>query len=218
MLRGITLAGPVGRLEALVNEGTQNTRFVALVCHPHPLGGGSMHNKVVYHAMKALNSAEWGLGMPVLRFNFRGTGVSQGTHDGAAEADDVAAAVEWLHHEYKRPVIAVGFSFGAAMTLAACSGQSAASMKVRAIISIGLPLHAEERDYDYSFLSDCEIPKLFVSGDQDQFASPAELEQVVASVNDPKNLVILPGADHFFNGYLSPMQSAISTWLKETLA
>jgi uncharacterized protein len=94
------LRGPAGRLEALVNEGAPDAPFAALVCHPHPLGGGTMHNKVVYHAMKALNDPEWGLGWPVLRFNFRGTGLSQGVHDGEAEAGDVLAALDWLENEY----------------------------------------------------------------------------------------------------------------------
>ena len=79
-------------------------RFAALVCHPHPLGGGTMHNKVVYHAMKVLNDPAWGLGWPVLRFNFRGTGLSEGTHDGQAETADVLAALNWLDSEYNLPV------------------------------------------------------------------------------------------------------------------
>src|ERR1035437_9248146 len=94
MLRSVSLPGPAGRLEALVNEGAPDAPFAALVCHPHPLGGGSMHSKVVYHVMKALNEPEWGLGWPVLRFNFRGTGLSQGAHDGEAEAGDVARSEE----------------------------------------------------------------------------------------------------------------------------
>ena len=120
MLRSVDLTGPAGRLEALLNEGAPDARFAALVCHPHPKGGGTMHNKVVYHAMKVLNAPEWGLGWPVLRFNFRGTGLSEGTHDGKAETGDVLAALDWLENEYKRPVVVAGFSFGAAMALLAC--------------------------------------------------------------------------------------------------
>ena len=105
------------------NEGVSDAPFAALVSHPHPLGGGTLHNKVVYHAMKVLNAPDWGFGFPVLRYNFRGTGLSQGIHDGEAEAGDVRAAVNWLEAEYRLPIVAVGFSFGAAMTLAACSGQ-----------------------------------------------------------------------------------------------
>ncbi len=124
MQRSVELAGPVGRLEALLNLGAPGARFAALVCHPHPLYGGTMHNKVVYHAMKALNDPAWGLALPVLRFNFRGTGLSQGTHDGHAETGDVLAALEWLDHEYNRPVVVAGFSFGAAMALHAVAGHA----------------------------------------------------------------------------------------------
>jgi alpha/beta superfamily hydrolase len=101
-LRSVNLTGPAGRLEALLNEGSPDAPFAALVCHPHPLFGGTMHNKVVYHAMKVLNDPAWGLCWPVLRFNFRGTGLSQGVHDGHAEDGDVLAALDWLENEYKR--------------------------------------------------------------------------------------------------------------------
>src|SRR6202789_4473567 len=119
-LRSIPLAGPNGRLEALLNEGSPDAPFAALVSHPHPPSGGTMHNKVVYHAMKTMNAPEWGFEWPVLRFNFRGTGLSEGAYDGSAEAEDVSSALDWLKNEYHRPIVAVGFSFGAAMTLAAC--------------------------------------------------------------------------------------------------
>ena len=92
---------------------------------PIRMGGGNLHNKVVYHAMKALNEPEWGLGWPVLRFNFRGTGLSEGKHDGKAETGDVLAALDWLENEFKLPVVVVGFSFGAAMALQACCGHAA---------------------------------------------------------------------------------------------
>jgi alpha/beta superfamily hydrolase len=214
----VSLTGPAGRLEALLNEGNPEAPYAALICHPHPLGGGSMHNKVVYHAMKAMNNPVWGLGWPVLRFNFRGTGLSQGKHDGKAETGDVLAALEWLENAYNRPVVVAGFSFGAAMALRACcrSGEKA-SMNVRALVAIGLPTHAEGRDYAYSFLTDCKIPKLFISGDQDQYAPTAQWSEVVSSAAEPKTAVLLPGADHFFASQLEPMQAALSGWLKERL-
>jgi len=241
MLRSLTLPGPAGRLEALLNEGEPDAPFAALVCHPHPLGGGSMHNKVVYHAMKAMNDQAWGLGWPVLRFNFRGTGLSQGAHHGDAETNDVLAALEWLENEYRRPVIVVGFSFGAVMALRACCGQaccsqagrdrpqvddrissddrfpSRANPNVRALVALGLPTRVDGRTYDFSFLAHCNLPKLFLSGDQDQFAPSAQWAQVAGSAAEPKRLVLLPGADHFFTGQLNPMQSALSGWLKEQL-
>src|ERR1039457_4526866 len=194
ILRSVFLAGPSGRIEAVVNEGAPDAPFSALVCHPHPLGGGIFHNKVVYHAMKALNDPQWGLGLPVLRFNFRGTGLSQGTHDGRAEAADVLAALDWLENEYKRPVIGIGFSFGAAMTLQACCNQQTRP-NVRALAALGLPTQADGHNYRYPCLPACNIPKLFLSGDNDTFASASQLTQVVATAADPKRLVLLPSAD-----------------------
>src|SRR3954453_6530394 len=140
-VRSIELSGPAGRLEAVLNEGSPHAPFAAVIAHPHPLGGGGLHNKVVYHAMKVLNAPEWGFAWPVLRFNFRGAGRSDGEHDGAAEAADVLAALAWLENAYKLPLVAAGFSFGAAMMLAACCGKLAASrhaIDVQALIAIGL--------------------------------------------------------------------------------
>lgn len=218
-LRNVHLTGPAGRLEALVNEGVSDAPFAALVCHPHPLGGGTMHNKVVYHAMKALNDPERGLGWPVLRFNFRGTGLSRGQHDGEAESGDVIAALDWLDREYNRPLVVAGFSFGAAMAIKACCGRSqiGTTANVRALAALGLPTRTEDRDYIYPSLRTCAIPKLFLSGDRDQFAPAAQLAHVAASAAEPKRLVLLPGADHFFAGQLEPMQQALSSWLKEQL-
>jgi alpha/beta superfamily hydrolase len=216
-LRSVSLCGPAGRLEAGVNEGAPNARFAALICHPHPLGGGSMHNKVVYHAMKALNDPQWGLGWPVLRFNFRGTGLSQGVHDGHAESSDVLAALAWLANEYHLPLVVVGFSFGAMMALSACCSPVHTPQNIRALALLGLPTHADNHDYRYPQLHDCTIPKLFLSGADDQFAPHAQLANIAASAAQPTHLVLLPRADHFFTGQLEPMQSALATWIKEQL-
>lgn len=211
-LRSVDLRGPAGRLEAVVNEGLPRAQFAAVVCHPHPKGGGTLHNKVVFHAMKAMNAPEGGLGWPVLRFNFRGTGRSEGQHDGREESRDVGAALDWLENEYRLPMIVAGFSFGAAMALKAISE---GRHPVRAIAALGLPTHAGGRTYRYSFLKELRVAKLFLSGDHDQFAPSAELERVAAEASDPKDLVLIPGADHFFAGRLEPMQKALTRWLKE---
>jgi len=213
--RSVNLAGPAGRLEALLNEGSPDAPFAAIVCHPHPLGGGTLHNKVVYRAMKVLNAPEWGFGWPVLRFNFRGTGLSEGRHDGEAESADVLAAMRWIENEYKRPLVMVGFSFGAVMSLRACCSGDAPSGRVRALISLGLPIQAEGRDYKYPFLSNCSIPKFFLSGDADQFAPAVDLVQTAAAAGAPTRLQLIPGADHFFTGHLGRMQEALQCWLKE---
>jgi alpha/beta superfamily hydrolase len=217
LLRSVDLQGPAGRLEALLNQGAPDAPYAALVCHPHPLRGGTMHNKVVYHAMKAMNDPAWGLGWPVLRFNFRGTERSQGAHDGRAESQDVLAAMEWLENEYKRPLVVAGFSFGSAMALKACCSGDQKPAQVRGVCALGMPTEADGHHYRYPFLASCSLPKLFLSGDCDEFAPAAQLEQVVASVAEPKRLLLIPGADHFFTGHLERMQQALTGWLKEQL-
>jgi alpha/beta superfamily hydrolase len=215
----VELAGSAGRLEALLNESVPHANldapYAALVCHPHPLGGGTMHNKVVYHAMKTLNDPVWGLGWPVLRFNFRGVGLSQGTYDGEAESEDVLTALDWLKNEYSCPLVVVGFSFGAAMALRACCESTLKYSNIRTLVALGLPIHAEGHDYHYPFLSGCTIPKLFLSGDRDPYAPASELVQIAATAAEPKQLLLLSDADHFFTGQLEPLQQALSGWLKE---
>jgi len=185
------LRGPAGRLEALLNAGAPDAPLAALVCHPHPLGGGTLHNKVVYHAMKALQS----LGLPVLRFNFRGTELSEGTHDaGRGEQDDVRAALDWLEREFQRPILFAGFSFGAWVGLQACCGDP----RVAGLIALGLPVRAEGRGYSYEFLRHCPQPKLFVSGTRDPYGPQEAVEAAVALARPPKEMVWIAGADHFF--------------------
>jgi alpha/beta superfamily hydrolase len=215
-IRSLFLDGPAGRLEALLNAGAENRACAALVCHPHPLFGGTMHNKVVFHTMKALNN----FGYPVLRFNFRGTGLSQGEHDyGQGEVEDVRTALDWLDNEFHLPLIFAGFSFGAAVGLRATH----ADERVRALIGVGTPVipvaeaNQKPRVYDFDFLRDCAKPKLFVSGARDRFGPRAELEKLVASVPEPKRLVIIEGADHFFEGRLRELREAIEAWMKEAV-
>jgi uncharacterized protein len=217
-LRAVHLNGPAGRLEGLVNNGASQAPCTALVCHPHPLAGGTMHNKVAYHAMKVLNAPEWGLQWPVLRFNFRGAGLSEGAHEGKAEAGDVLAALDWLESEYKRPVVVVGFSFGAAMALFACCDPSvrpSIRTNVRALVALGLPTQAFGHPVHYPSLSGCTLPKLFLSGDRDRFAPAAELQQVAEAAADPTTLVFIPGANHSFSGQIEATQKALFGWLKE---
>jgi alpha/beta superfamily hydrolase len=210
------LQGPAGRLEALLNTGIDDAPFAALVTHPHPLFGGTMHNKVVYHAMKAFTH----FGLPVLRFNFRGTGLSEGVHDaGQGEIDDVRAALDYLAALYNKPILFAGFSFGSYVGLRATCGDS----RVDGLIALGLPVQAAGRDYTYEFLSSCSQPKLFVSGDSDEFCPSAVLERVAAEAPQPCTAVIIPGADHFFQGIptspaskLEQMQAVVRAWLAAT--
>ena len=205
-LETLHIPGPAGKLEALFIEGQPGARYSALVCHPHPLGGGTMHNKVVYRAAKTMQS----LGLATLRFNFRGTGLSEGEHDeGRGEQDDVRAALDWLHQHNGLPVLVVGFSFGAHVALRACCNDG----RVPGFAALGLPVAAEGRHYRYSFLAGCTLPKLFISGGSDEYGPAAELQQIVASAAEPKSLVIVPGADHFFAGKLDQMHHALREWL-----
>jgi len=213
-VRSVELSGPAGRLEAVLNQGSERARFAALVCHPHPLGGGTLHNKVVYNAMKVLNAPAWGFEAPVLRFNFRGVGLSQGEHDGQAEAGDVLAALRWLEAEFRLPLVAAGFSFGAAMTLAALCGPDAPA-SVKAIACFGLPVEAESRRYTYPGLESLKLPKLFLSGDSDEFASASDLARVTAQAAEPKQMAFIRDADHFFTGRIEPFQQALAGWLRE---
>jgi uncharacterized protein len=207
-IRSLSLAGAAGRLEALLNAGSSTATHAAVVCHPHPLYGGTLHNKVVFHAMKALNS----FGFPVLRFNFRGTGLSEGEHaNGVDEVEDVRTALDWLEREYALPVICAGFSFGAAVGLRAAYDDP----RVPALIALGLPaLPVEGRSYDFAFLRQCTKPKLFVSGSRDQYAPPGKLEALVETFAEPKKLVRIEAGDHFFEGRLREMRDAIEDWVK----
>lgn len=213
-LRTVDLSGPAGRLEAVLNEGSPDARFAALVCHPHPMGGGTLHNKVVYHAMKVLNDPAFGFALPVLRFNFRGTGRSQGRHHGQDEVGDVAAAMAWLQNELRLPLVVCGFSFGAAMALKAVSNSPGT---VRAVAALGLPTEAQGRQYHYTFLAACTFPKLFLSGDRDEFAPASHIAQIAANAAAPKQLILIQGGDHFFSGQLDRMQESLRSWLKEQL-
>jgi alpha/beta superfamily hydrolase len=211
-IRSLFIQGPAGQLEALLNSGSESATHAALVCHPHPLFGGTMHNKVVFHAMKALN----GFGFPVLRFNFRGTGLSHGEHDyGRGESDDVRAAVDWLQREFDVPLIFAGFSFGAAIGL----GVACQDERVKALVGLGLPVSpVDDRNYDFSFLESCEKPKLFVSGSRDQFGPRNKLEALIGALPEPKKLEIVESADHFFEGRLREMREAVESWVKQTIA
>ena len=208
-IKSFFLDGPAGRIEALLNLGAENPSHAALVCHPHPVYGGTLHNKVVFHTMKALNS----FGFPVLRFNFRGAGLSEGEHaHGEGELDDVRVALDWIEREYRQPIIFAGFSFGAAVGLrAACP-----DARVDTLISLGTPVAPiDDRSYNFEFLAGCTKPKLFVSGSRDQFAPKAQLQQMFASIAEPKKLVLIDAADHFFEGRLRELREAIEGWIKE---
>ena len=208
--RSLFLDGPAGQLEAILwspaKEGPPP--LAAVVCHPHPLFGGTMHNKVVYRVAKSLDA----LGLPVLRFNFRGTGKSTGTHDrGVGEGGDVLAALDFLSAEFSGvPQLVAGFSFGSLVGLrVGCEDD-----RVIALIGLGLPVNQS----DVSFLGSCVKPKLFVQGGEDQFGAVEKLRVVVSRLPEPKRLVAVAGGDHFFVGKLDQVDTAISEWTRERIA
>ena len=194
----------MGRLEAILWSPPQGNAppLAALVCHPHPLFGGTMHNKVVYQAAKSLDE----LGLAVLRFNFRGAGASAGRHDrGQGERDDVRAALDYLAKEFPgTPLLLAGFSFGCWVGLrVGCE-----DTRVTELIGIGTPVN----DSDFSYLSECEKPKLFVQGSKDQFGSIEKLELLVVALPGTNQVRTVQGADHFFTGKLDQLGLAIADW------
>lgn len=199
-----------GRLEAILKESReQPARGVALVLHPHPLGGGTMHNKVVFRAAAALNDS----GLTTLRINFRGVGKSSGSHDeGRGELEDVGAGLDYLETNYAGlPITLCGFSFGARVGLEV----GIEDTRVLNLVSIGTPLNK----YDFSFLEACRKPILFVHGEEDEFGAVKEVEQLARRLQQQTqvDLRIIPGADHFFTGHLEEFKQVIEDWASKQL-
>jgi hypothetical protein len=197
-----------GRLEAILKEPRDGPALgVALVLHPHPLGGGTMHNKVVFRAASALNDA----GLVTLRINFRGVGQSSGEHDeGRGELEDVRAGLEYLGKTFPRESVTLcGFSFGARVGLEV----GVADERISDLISIGTPVDK----YDFGFLESCGKPILFVHGDRDEFGSIPHLEDLVEKIrqhNSAVGLHIIKDSGHFFEGHLDELKQTITNWAK----
>ena len=204
--QNLFLPGPAGRLEAIFwrPSGTP-AKSAALVCHPHPLFGGTMHNKVVYQAAKSLDAS----GLAVLRFNFRGAGMSAGKHDkGIGEREDVRSAVHFLAGELPNaPILLAGFSFGCWVGLrVGCEDE-----RVKSLIGLGAPVN----NSDFSYLAQCEKPKLFVQGGNDQFGEAGRLRSMAESLPGENRVVFVENADHFFTGKLDRLDAAITEWMKD---
>ncbi|MGO9275157.1 MAG: alpha/beta hydrolase [Terriglobia bacterium] len=206
-LERVFIPGPVGKLESLVEWSTNqaSSSLAALVCHPHPLYGGTMHTKVVYRAAKAALA----LGVPTLRFNFRGVGKSEGEYaDGLGERDDLRAALDYLLARYSAAsVCLMGFSFGAWVGLVVGAHYS----RVAALVGLGVPAGS----YDLSALQGVTKPKLIVQGTEDAYTPRDKLEAFFASLLEPKQLCWIEGADHFFSGHLDEVQSTVQEFLQE---
>jgi alpha/beta superfamily hydrolase len=202
------IPAPHGKLEAILKVPRGETmRGVALVLHPHPLGGGTMHNKVVFRAAAALNDA----GLTTLRINFRGVGQSSGDHDeGRGELEDVGAGLDYLAAEYPGQEITLcGFSFGARVGLEV----GIPDERVVRLISIGTPVDK----YDFSFLAACGKPILFVHGEHDQYGKVEKLRGLVAKIKAPAELVVIKEAGHFFDDQLDELKRVITEWVVSTV-
>ena len=202
------IPAPHGRLEAILKTPRDGSvAGAALVLHPHPLFGGTMHNKVVFRAAAALNDT----GLVALRINFRGVGQSTGEHDeGRGEREDVRAGLDYLSANYSsKPITLCGFSFGARVGLEVGS----ADERVLRLISIGTPVDK----YDFSFLEQCRKSILFVQGDRDEYGDVERLRELAAKINAPVQLRVIRGAGHFFDDQLDELRAAITEWtLRQT--
>jgi hypothetical protein len=200
-IESLLLDGPVGHLEALIEEPEETApREAALVCHPHPRHGGTMHNKVVYRIARGLRSA----GAVVLRFNYRGVNLSEGTYDhGEGELEDARCALNLLRGRYPDlPVTLAGFSFGSRIALRlACGGEPS-----RRAIAVGFPTVYKDREY----LNNCAVPRIFVQSTRDQYGPAVDLEALFATLPEPKKLVFIEAQDHFFAGALEKLEGEIA--------
>jgi len=203
----VNVPTPQGHLEAILKpeeEGSQ-PRYAGLVCHPHPIGGGTMHNKVVFKTAQALQS----LNIPALRFNYRGVGHSTGTYDeGRGELDDVRYALEFLSHRYPGiPVILAGFSFGSFVGLRVAAHDD----RAQAMIGLGTPA----KWFGDDTLQGCHKPKLFIHGTEDELASYELARSWFEQVPAPKTMIAIEGADHFFQGRLDEVQAIIADFVQK---
>jgi uncharacterized protein len=200
----LMIPASVGQLEAILKEPNGEPKGVALVCHPHPMGGGTMHNKVVFRAAAGLVDA----GLITLRFNFRGVGASDGEHDGEAEKQDVRDCLDYLAENYPQHEITLaGFSFGTRMG----SEVGMSDERVARLISIGTPVDKYD---DFDYLEDLRKPILFVHGDRDEFGSVESLQKLVDKVaeNTETELVIFENCGHFFDKHLNELRETIKNW------
>jgi alpha/beta superfamily hydrolase len=208
------IPAPHGRVEAILKAPAGERRGAALVLHPHPLHGGTMHNKVVFRAARALNDA----GLVTLRVNFRGVGLSTGEHTGArgGEQEDARLALDYLVANHPTPnLFLAGFSFGARVGLEVGTRDE----RVRYLVGIGTPVSIKERDYDFSFLSECRKPLLLVHGERDEFGSVEDLRALASRVPSQSQVrvVVIPGAGHFFDDQLDELRRVIAEWAVEML-
>ena len=204
ILRTMLIPANSVQLEAQLKEPKGKLRGAVVICHPHPQYGGTMDNRVVYRAGKAIVEA----GFAALRFNFRGAGNSTGQFDqGIGEKDDVAAALDWLGKQYPdAPLALIGYSFGAWVGLqVACFSQ-----RVQAMVGIGLPLNLFNLDY----LAEYKKPALYIVGTEDEFCSQENLDKLARRLPDSSMLSRIQDADHYFTNHIEVIQDLIAEFFK----
>lgn len=199
----VTIPGPSGELEGIVDCAADNAQGNAVICHPHPLYGGTMQNKVVHTLAKSLAANNY----TVVRFNFRGVGVSAGVYDeGMGETDDALAVVDWVSSQQAGlPLILAGFSFGSFVAL-----QAAAQAEPVALITVAPPV----RMFDFAGLSSVTCPWLLIQGDEDEVVDASSVVNWVGGLDNPPRLEIIHGSSHFFHGKLLELRSICDDFLQ----
>ncbi len=205
------IPAPHGRLEAILKEPPGKRKGIALVCHPHPLGGGTMHNKVVFRAAAGLVDA----GLTTLRFNFRGVGASTGEHaEIPGGKEDVVAALDYMSGEFpNEPITLAGFSFGSRVGTEVGLNDD----RVVRLISVGTPV---DKYGDYEFLLNLKKPILFVHGDNDEFGSLKNVKKLVDEISNvtQAKLVVFQNCGHFFDDHLNQLRETIRKWVSEQIS
>ena len=204
----VQIPAPHGHLEALLRETDGDPRGLAVVCHPHPLHGGTMHTKAVYRAAQALADA----GFHTLRFNFRGVGASTGSYgEGIEEIDDVRAALDWFEEEYPGlSFLVAGFSFGSMVGLRAGVDDD----RVVALLGLGLPVGL----YEFEFLEEAGKPVHVIQGEEDEFGGGPQVQGVVDALGDGVTLERIPGSGHFFHDHFEELREAVERYVTEGAA
>ena len=200
-IESLFLPGPAGRLEALLEEPEEGAPGeAALVCHPHPRHGGTMHNKVVYRIARGLRRA----GAAVLRFNYRGVNLSEGAYaHGDGEREDACAALDYLRGRFpKLPYSLAGFSFGSRIVLQLGCAEAGA----RRVVAVGFPTVYKDR----AFLDGCTVPRIFVQSTRDEYGPVEELTALISTLPEPKQVIFVEAQDHFFAGALDHLEETIA--------
>lgn len=201
-MESLMLPGKAGRIEALLEEPEEGEALeAAVVCHPHPQFGGTMHNKVVYRLARGLRKS----GCVVLRFNYRGVNLSEGAYDeGVGETDDARVALDELRTRYPSlPAMVAGFSFGSRVALRLSSQEPV----IRRVFALGFPTRIPERGYVYHV----DVPKAFIHSTIDEYGPRPEMEEFFKTVQEPKEIHWIEAGDHFFTGALDKLEAVIQS-------